>query len=395
MSQPTEEKIYRIIHLTSAHPVMDVRIFHKECRSLVRAGFEVIQICNHDLSATVDGVQILGLGKTRGRASRFTKGLVRTFMTALRCRGDLYHLHDPDLLILGLALRALGRRVVYDIHEDLPTKILLKMYLPKITRKPLSSLVGRLENVVASFMSGLITATPTLRDRFEKSNQNIVVVNNFPMLEEFDGVGTIGWEEREPHVAYFGGISEARGVEEMIEAVALLPSVLGVRLELAGWFYVDSLLGRLKEKPNWKLVNWHSDVDRLSLRHLLNRVSIGLVVLHPEKSFISSQPTKLFEYMAAGIPVIASDFPLWRTIIETCDCGLLVDPLAAGSIAAAIESLITKPANARAMGERGRRAIKEHFNWANEEQTLLSFYSCLLKGYAARARYKVSDYSSA
>jgi glycosyltransferase involved in cell wall biosynthesis len=395
MSQPIEQKIYRIVHLTSAHPVMDVRIFHKECRSLGRAGFEVIQICNHDLNATVDGVQILGLGKTRGRANRFTKGLVKIFVAALRCRGDLYHLHDPDLLILGLVLRALGKRVVYDIHEDLPTKILLKMYLPKITRKPLSSIIGRLENALASFMSGIITATPTLRDRFERSNPNIVVVNNFPMLEEFDSVKVCRWEERMPHVAYFGGISEARGIEEMIEAIAMLPSLLGVRLELAGWFYVESLLGRLKDNPHWKLVNWHSEVDRSDLGHLLNRVSIGLVVLHPEKSFISSQPTKLFEYMAAGIPVIASDFPLWRTIIESCDCGLLVDPLAVGSIAAAIESLITNPATARAMGERGRRAIKEHFNWANEEQTLLSFYSCLLKGYAARAGYKVSDYSSA
>jgi glycosyltransferase involved in cell wall biosynthesis len=102
------------------------------------------------------------------------------------------------------------------------------------------------------------------------------------------------------------------------------------------------------------------------------------VILHPEKSFITSQPTKLFEYMAAGIPVIASDFPLWRSIIQEAGCGILVDPLDTQAIAAAIEYLVSNPREAEAMGQRGRRAAEKQFNWANEEQTLLSFYSSLL-----------------
>ena len=326
MSQPIETKKYRIVHLTSAHPVMDIRIFHKECRSLARVGLDVIQICNHDLNDTIDGVRILGLGKNKGRVSRFTKGMIKTLVAALRCRGDLYHLHDPDILIVGIALRILGKRVIYDVHEDLPTKILLKMYLPKIARRPLSLIVRYLENIAAGLMSGLVTATPTLGLRFQKSNRNIAVVNNFPMLEEFEDAGTLCWEKRRPSVVYFGGISEARGVYEMIQAVNMLPTALGVKLELAGWFYVKSLFDRLKEQPQWSLVNWHSEVDRPGLRHLLRTVSAGLVVLHPEKSFLTSQPTKLFEYMAAGIPVIASDFPLWRSIVSTADCGILVDP---------------------------------------------------------------------
>jgi glycosyltransferase involved in cell wall biosynthesis len=395
MSRPIETKRYRIVHLTSAHPVTDVRIFHKECRSLARVGFDVVQICNHDLNDTIDGVRILGLGKNKGRVSRFTKGVIKTCVAALRCRGDLYHLHDPDILIVGIALRILGKRVIYDVHEDLPTKILLKMYLPKIVRRPLSLIVGHLENIAAGLMSGLITATPVLGVRFQKLNRNIVVVNNFPMLEEFDNAGTEGWEKREPSVAYFGGISEARGVYEMIQAVNILPAALGVKLELAGWFYVESLFDCLKKQLQWNLVNWHSEVDRPSLRHLLRTVSAGLIVLHPEKSFVNSQPTKLFEYMAAGIPVIASDFPLWRSIVGTADCGLLVDPLDARSIAAAIESLISNPERARAMGQRGRQAVEEHFNWANEEQTLLSFYLWLLRDRATETDCNANGYSSA
>jgi glycosyltransferase involved in cell wall biosynthesis len=370
---------------------MDVRIFHKECRSLARVGFDVIQICNHDLNDTIDGVRIIGLGKNKGRVSRFTKGMIKTYVAALRCRGDLYHFHDPDILLLGIALRMLGKRVVYDVHEDLPTKILLKMYLPQIVRRPLSVVVKYLETIAASLMSGVITATPALKVRFEQSNRNIVAVNNFPMLEEFDSVGAASWEKRKPDVAYFGGISEARGIYEMIQAVNMLPSALGVKLELAGWFYVKSLFYRLKEQPQWNLVNWHSEVDRAGLRHLLGTVSAGLVVLHPEESFVSSQPTKLFEYMAAGIPVIASDFPLWRSIVGSADCGLLVDPLDVKSIAAAIESLISNPERGQAMGQRGRQAVEEHFNWANEEQTLLSFYSQLLSDGPSKVDATLTD----
>jgi len=310
--------------------------------------------------------------------SRFTKRLYGICLEAFRSDGDLYHIHDPDLLLVGIILRLSGKRVIYDIHEDLPTKILLKMYLPRQIRRPLKWIVELAENAAARFMSGLIAATPTLRDRFLRVHRNTVVVNNFPILDEFARPGHVEWKSRGRAVTYFGGISEARGIEEMLAAMHLLPHTLGVTLELAGWFYEKTLLYELEAKPEWQHVNWHGALDRISLTSLLNRVQAGLVILRPEKSFITSQPTKLFEYMAAGIPVIASDFPLWRNIIQGADCGILVNPLDAGSIAEAIQRLITNPSEAEAMGQRGRGAIEKSFNWKNEEQTLLSFYSGLL-----------------
>jgi glycosyltransferase involved in cell wall biosynthesis len=378
MSTVINAKTYRIVHLTSAHPVLDVRIFHKECRSLARAGYEVMQVGNYELNGIVDGVRLRGLGSRKSRFQRFTSRLFVICREAFRVDGDLYHIHDPDLLIVGLVLRAAGRRVVYDIHEDLPTKILLKMYLPKLIRKPLQWIVGRMEDAAAGFMSGLITATPALKDRFIAAHHNIVTVNNFPILEEFTRPANVDWKSRHRTVTYFGGISEARGIGEMLTAMDLLPRTLDVKLELAGWFYVKALLSNLVTTPQWRHVTWHGELDRGGLTFLLSRVSAGLVILHPEKSFITSQPTKLFEYMAAGIPVIASDFPLWRSIIQEAGCGILVDPLDTQAIAAAIEYLVSNPREAEAMGQRGRRAAEKQFNWANEEQTLLSFYSSLL-----------------
>jgi glycosyltransferase involved in cell wall biosynthesis len=373
-----DRKTSRIVHLTSAHPALDVRIFHKECRSLTRAGYDVVQVGNYDLNGTIDGVELRGLGSNKGRLQRFTSKLFVICREAFRVKGDLYHVHDPDLLIVGLFLRAAGKRVVYDIHEDLPTKILLKMYLPKGIRKPLRWIVERLEDAAAGFMSGLITATPTLKDRFVTVNPNIVAVNNFPILEEFSRPANVDWKSRHRAVTYFGGISEARGIKEMLTAVDLLPRTLDVRLELAGWFYVKALMNKLVATPQWQHVNWHGELDRNGLSTLLSGVSAGLVILHPEKSFIVSQPTKLFEYMAAGIPVIASNFPLWRSIIQEAGCGILVDPLDAQAIAAAIEYLVSNPREAETMGQRGRRTAEKRFNWANEERALLSFYSSLL-----------------
>ena len=374
----TDTKACRIVHLTSAHPALDVRIFHKECRSLARAGYEVVQVGNYDLNDTIDGVRLRGLGSNRGRFQRFTSKLVVICREAFRIKGDLYHVHDPDLLIVGLILRAAGRRVVYDIHEDLPTKILLKMYLPKAIRKPLQWIVERVEDAAASFMSGLIAATPALKDRFLNVNPNVVTVNNYPVLEEFARPATVDWKTRRRAVTYFGGISEARGIKEMLTAVNLLPRNLDVKLELAGWFYVKALQTELTATPQWQCVNWYGELDRNGLTTLLNGVVAGLVILHPEKSFIVSQPTKLFEYMAAGIPVIASDFSFWRSIIQEANCGILVNPFDTQAIAAAIDYLVSNPREAETMGQRGRIAVEKRFNWSNEERTLLLFYSSLL-----------------
>ncbi|WP_165419854.1 glycosyltransferase [Edaphobacter modestus] len=252
------------------------------------------------------------------------------------------------------------------------------MYLPKLIRKPLRWIVKRMEDAAAGFMSGLITATPALKDRFIIVHRNIVTVNNYPILEDFSRPANVDWNSRHQTVTYFGGISEARGIREMLTAMDLLPRTLDVKLELAGWFYVKALLTDLATTPQWQHVNWHGELDRNGLTLLLSRVLAGLVILHPEKTFITSQPTKLFEYMAAGIPVIVSDFPLWRSIIQEASCGLIVNPFDTQAIAAAIEYLVSNPREAETMGQRGRRAVEKRFNWANEEQTLLSFYSSLL-----------------
>jgi len=378
MPTTTNLKKYRAVHLTSAHPPLDVRIFHKECRSLARAGYEVTVLGNHTRNEIVDSVRLQGLGATRGRLQRITVKLVRMCQAAFQNAADVYHIHDPELLLVGLVLRSAGKRVIYDIHEDLPRTMLLKAYLPKFLRKSLIWIVEHTENAAARRMSGLIVATPALADRFRPIHSDTVVVNNFVMLNEFIAPTGLEWKKRDPAVVYYGGLSEERGIREMLKAMDVLPSTLHLKLELGGCFYVKDQETFYMSEPYWKHVNWHGELDRNSIASILNRVQVGLVILHPDEAYLTSQPTKLFEYMAAGIPVVASDFPLWRSIVEDAGCGLLVDPLDVNDIATAIEYLIRNPGEAEAMGERGRKAAEERFNWVNEEQALLTFYASLL-----------------
>ncbi|MBV8673061.1 MAG: glycosyltransferase family 4 protein [Acidobacteriaceae bacterium] len=369
---------YRIVHMTSAHGPFDQRIFHKECRSLARAGYEVVELGNYEPTETIDGVRVKGLGLSSSRLQRMTIKLCAICQEAFRSDGDAYHIHDPELLIAGLLLRAAGKRVVYDIHEDVPRDVLSKNYIPKFTRMPLMWVVELVENAAARCMSGLIPATPTIAERFYVKNNNTVVVNNYPDLDEFHLPMISKWESRSPAVAYIGGISEQRGIHQMLAAMNLLPKTLGVRLELAGWSSIPELETELAASKQWQHIRWHGELDRNGIASLLGDVRAGLVLLHPEKNLVVAQPVKLFEYMAAGIPVIASDFPLWRKIIEEAGCGLLVNPFDTLAIAQAIEHLITAPDEAEAMGQRGRKAVERHFSWANEEKTLLSFYASLL-----------------
>src|SRR5262249_18418576 len=148
----------------------------------------------------------------------------------------------------------------------------------------------------------------------------------------------------------------------------------GARLELAGWFWNSTSMSELTNTPEWDQVCWHGMLDRTGVADLLGSVRAGLSVLHPEQNFLTALPVKMFEYMAAGIPVIASDFPLWREIIRAAGCGILVDPRDSSAIADAVNYLLTHDEEAEAMGRRGRHAVEEQFNWDREAEKLLAFY---------------------
>jgi len=368
----------KVVHLTSVHTAFDVRVFHKECKALARSGKHVVVVAPHQRDEIVDSVEVKGIRSSGGRFVRMTRTVWSLYREALRQNGDVYHFHDPELIPLGLLLAARGKIVVYDIHEDAPADILHKDYIPRRFRRPLMWSVRKLEDAACRCFSGLIAATPTIAERFYSINANTVVVHNYPMVDEIAPNEGLPWNERPAAVAYIGSISERRGIREILQALTLLPSGSPAQMMLAGPFSPNELQTELAKRPGWTRVQYLGMLDRPSVANLLSRVRLGLLVLQPEPNFVNARPIKLFEYMAAGIPVIASDFPLWRQIIGEAGCGLLVDPHDPQAIARAMEYLLSHDAEAEAMGRRGRKAACELYNWDSQERVLLKFYSDLL-----------------
>jgi glycosyltransferase involved in cell wall biosynthesis len=370
----------KVCVLTTVHPSFDIRVFYKEAKTLAEAGYKVVLVAQHEGAETVEGVRIAALPRPRNRLDRIATLSFKALRIALKQQADVYHFHDPELIPVGLLLRARGKRVVYDVHEDLPRSILSKHYLPGWSRSLLARVAEGIEGLASRAFSGVVAATPAIADRFMGLNGNCVVVQNFPLVDEFSSAANKPWRHRAPAVAYVGGISPERGIRQMVEAMGLLPDRLEATLKLAGRFDPPWIRDELVGLPGWRRVEELGFLDRLRVAEVLGTVQVGLVLFHPYPNHISAQPNKLFEYMSAGIPVIASDFPLWRQIVQGTGCGLLVDPLDPKAIAEAIEYVLTHPEEAEAMGRRGREAVEQHYNWSSEGRKLLALYADLQRG---------------
>jgi len=364
----------KICFLTSVHPPFDTRIFHKEATSLAKAGYDVSLAAQHDKDEVVDGIRIASLPKPKNRLERMTRTVWTAYRKALEIDADIYHFHDPELIPIGLLLKRKGKRVVYDVHEDVPRQNLSKPYIPAAFRKPISGMIEALEAFSARRFDGVVTATPYINRRFLELGANAVNVNNYPLIGELDSA--VPWAEKQDEVFYVGAISAIRGVREIVRSCEFLKSP--TRLNLAGRFSESAVETELKSYPGWTRVNELGFLDRAGVRDVLKRSVAGLVTFHPLPNHIYAQPNKMFEYMSAGIPVIASNFPLWREIIETNDCGLCVNPLDPRAIATAIDHLVMNPELSKRMSDNGRQAVLSKYNWSIEERKLCTFYEGLL-----------------
>jgi glycosyltransferase involved in cell wall biosynthesis len=368
----------RIVHLTSVHSAFDTRIFYRECQSLANKGHEVVLIAPHDRDENVEGILISAIPRSRSRWERTSSSIWRIYRRAIRYNADLYHFHDPELIPIGLLLRAHGKNVICDIHEDLPRTIADKQYLPAWLRPSVAWLSEMFEDATCKYFSALITATEEIAERYRRAHPNTNLVMTFPSPTELASSVGIPWGMRNMAVAYVGGLAAERGIIEIITAMSLVPAHLEAQLLLAGTFIPEELRRSVCELPGWSRTKYEGFLKRSCIAKLLSRVRVGLVVLHPAPNFLRSMPIKLFEYMAAGIPVIASDFPIWREIVCGAGCGLLVNPCDPQEIASAITFLLSNPDRAEQMGKCGRKAVERRYNWESQEAELFRVYGELL-----------------
>lgn len=365
--------MHKVVHITSVHPAFDIRIFHKECKTLTEFGYEVVLVVQYEQDEKHDRIRIRALPKPRNRIERMVSTTWQGYQLAIQENAQVYHFHDPELIPVGLLLKAQGKKVIYDVHEDVPRDIVSKTWIPKYFRQIIAGIFEKLEDFAARYYDAIVTATPFILGRFLKLNCNAVNINNYPILDELY-LSNVDWNKKERAVCYVGGITDIRGIFEMVEAIGHTEA----KLLLAGQFSSPVQRAKAATMPGWAKVQELGQLNRIEVAQTLQRVMAGLVVFYPMDCHINAQPNKMFEYMSAGIPVIASNFPLWQEIIEGNECGICVEPLNPTAIAQAIQWIIDHPDEAKRMGENGRKAVEKKYNWETEAVSLLNLYKSIL-----------------
>jgi len=377
------ESALKICIFTSVHKPFDVRVFHREAVTLAAAGYEVVLLAAADFNQEIkNNVVVKGLAKPAGRLARFA-GLWQFYARCKKENSDVYHFHDFELLPIGWLLKKKsGKAVIYDCHENYPETAYERAWLPDWLRPLLSRLISWLEPALARSLDAVICVVPDQQQRLQKAGCRTVLVRNLPRLEAFDKA-FLEHPIPEERIVYLGGMSQVRGAFMLVDImVEMAKSHPHLRLLCLGPFNEAHVESAVREYAVQQGVAGHIDfhppVPFEQVAEKLLRCKIGLIPWQPSLQTTKMvYPNKVFEYMACGLPLVASSLPSLSYIIEKSAAGLLVPPDQPAAHATAIRQLLEQPHLAAQLGGNGRRFVQQHHNWQSEAAKLLELYQQL------------------
>lgn len=366
----------KVCHMSSAHPPEDQRIFIKQCTCLVQAGYETYLVVRGN-SYDKNGVHIVGVGELTGtRLQRMTKLAKLVYEKALEIDADIYQIHDPELLPYALKLKKKGKKVVFDSHEYYPDQFKYKPYLPGWVCKLLSCVYKRYEDYVLQKIDAVIF--PCLKDGvhpFAGRCKRTITLNNVPLMSELYDHYDPSVVKYENSICHVGSLTKSRGITEVVKAAALSNTTAYI----AGVFSSLEYQKEIEALPESKAMKYLGRINRQQVLVLLQHCQIGMATIHNVGQYnqFDNLATKCYEYMALGMPVILTRAPFNEKVNEKYQFAICVDPENENEIADAITYLLTHPDEAKRMGENGRKAIREVFNWEKEKENLLKLYKVL------------------
>lgn len=360
----------KICHVTSAHDTDDVRIFEKECVSLAKKKSYQVYLVGPGSDRLERNVSVVGVGnKPKGRINRMLSFSKIVISKALEIDADVYHLHDPELLLYVSFLKKKGKTVIFDSHEEYADQILSKEYLPKLVRKYVAWLYVKVENRACKGLDGAIsTCLINGEHPFAGRVKNVEIIDNTPISKNFSNIRHDSFDI----VCCVGSLTQPRGIEQLIDACYLAKC----KLILGGYYNPDEFGESLKKKKEYTCVDYRGYCNRQQVVEIYKEASICASTILPVGQYhkANNLPTKIYECMLAGMPIILSNFKYNEWFIKEYKCGLLVDPYNVKEIANAIIWLRNNPNEAKAMGENGRKVATELYTWEIDERRLFRLY---------------------
>ena len=363
-----------ICHITTT-PQTSIPRLLRESSTAVAMGIKPYIIAQGE-SYEEDGISFIGVKTENNRLKRMLFTSRQIAKEARNINADIYQIHDPELLPFALKFKKLGKAVIFDSHEFYGIQIELKSYIPKFLRKIVSKIYLCYESYICNRIDAVLSVcTIDGIDYFNSKSQRSVILSNLPDVAIFQSTSLTNVARRKA-VIYAGLISESRGISNLLKAIESIEC----DLILCGPIVSGEYRNLIKGLPGYKKVDYRGVISRDEVIRELNKSSVGIsTLLHVgQYSRIDTLPTKAYEYMAIGLPVIISNTAYAKKMVEEYKFGVVVDPYNIVEISEAIKDLITDEEKARTMGINGRKLAIDKYNWREEEKKLIRLYSDIL-----------------
>ncbi len=373
----------KVLIVAPVHDLDDVRVFKKQAISLVSSGYEVELITNAEKHEVISGVSVIPAWGTRSnRALRFLS-IPLIALQIISKSSEIVHFHNPDTIPLLLVCKLLGRKCIYDTHEDFSERVMMRKWIPRGFKKLLRLMVSLAEKFAYLVADRTIVTQEQVALRL---GDKCLLIGNPPrfnsaLLERVQSIAKKITQQKDVfRVIYLGTINQQRGLMEMLEALSIVNDSVEVRLWLVGPADEDDL-AVARNHRGWRYVDYIPKIEQETAFAYVSLSDVGLIVISDLGDHRYTDPNKIYEYMAFGKPFIATNFPYWKEKFEALGAGVFVEPSSAESLANAISELSTLSRSELAgMGQSGREFIKVN-NWENESEKLINLYETFLVRY--------------
>ena len=362
--------------MSSVHFALDTRIFYRMCRSLSES-YQVSLIAVHDQEEIKDKIQIIPFKRYHNRKFRILFGWLFMLWKAMKVNAQIYHLHDPELIPCGMFLKLFGKKVILDIHENIAEDIFDK---PWIKRQKLVYKIFTFFEKIACKRFFIVLAEKSYEKRYRSICKQWATVQNYCDTDFFEPFEKKTYQQH-LNLYYIGIVLENRGILQIMEALnGLKQEGFEAHFHCVGELYSE-LDFKIKNLPYYKdIAHQIHFYGRLPLDqgyYLAQKMDIGLCIIWPMKNSIESYPTKLFEYMRCGLPIITSNFPLYREVIEENNCGICIDPFSVSELKKAIMSMHMDVKKSELMAKNGQKVVFEKYDWKSQKLILSKVYEHL------------------